>query len=128
MKLKNIAKPILLALSLSIFAGCANDTATKEGSVDTKEENSSEGVLEGVKEGYGEDVLAKVSIKDGVIENVDYEAEGETDTIGQAAIDDLSKEIVDRQSTQIDTIAGATVSSEAFLAAVNEALKSGGIN
>lgn len=127
MKLKNIAKPILLALSLTIFAGCANDTATKEGSVDT-DTSSSEGVFEGVKEGYGGDVLAKVSIKDGVIESVDYEADGETDTIGQAAIDDLSKEIVDRQSTQIDTVAGATVSSEAFLAAVNEALKAGGIN
>ncbi|NVF11582.1 flavocytochrome c [Anaerococcus sp. AGMB00486] len=128
MKIKNIGKSLLLALSLSLLASsCSNDTAVKEkeGSATT---STSEGVFEASEKGYGGDVTAKVKITDGVIESVDFNADKETDTIGQKAIESLSKEIVDRQSTQIETVSGATISSTAFLKAVNEALKKGGIN
>lgn len=128
MKIKNIGKSLLLALSISLIASsCSNDTAVKEkeGSDTT---SNSEGLFEASEKGYGGDVTAKVKITDGVIEKIDFDAADETDTIGQKAVEELSKEIVDRQSTQIDTVSGATVSSTAFLKAVDEALKKGGIN
>ena len=55
-------------------------------------------------------------------------AEGvESIGIGTAAIDVLTKEILDNQSLACDSVSGATVTSGAFLAAVRDCVKQSGI-
>ncbi len=52
----------------------------------------------------------------------------ETDGIGTVAVDELPAAIVDQQSILVDSISGATVTSDAIKAAVADALKAGGFD
>jgi fumarate reductase flavoprotein subunit len=52
----------------------------------------------------------------------------ETDGIGTMAVDEIPEAILALQGLDVDTVAGATMTSEAIIEAVIEALESGGIN
>ncbi len=52
----------------------------------------------------------------------------ETDGIGTVAVDELPAAIVDQQSILVDSISGATVTSDAIKAAVADAMKAGGFD
>lgn len=59
------------------------------------------------------------------IESVDFESE-ETEAIGGAAMKSLAAQIVENQSIAVDAIAGATMSSDAFLAAIKDCIAQAG--
>lgn len=116
-KLFTLAVSIMMALSL---AACQSGGQTSgfEG-----------GTFEGTAKGFGGDVAAKVTLSaDKTIENVEITAANETETIGGAAVPLMAEEIVTKQSTQIDTVAGATITSTAIIDAVNAALEAAGID
>ena len=74
--------------------------------------------------GFGGDVTVEVKVaEDGKIEEVNIDAANETPELGGAAAEELAKAIVESQGVDVDTISGATVTSEAVIKAAGEALE-----
>lgn len=86
-----------------------------------------DGVHSGSAKGFGGDLIVDVTITDGEITQVDVRPHDETPFIADAAIEELRANIVAMQSTEIDTISGATVTSTALLQAVENALTGTGV-
>ncbi len=81
-----------------------------------------------VAEGKGNNgpVVVETTIENGAITKIRVLKNSETPMIGETAIKLLPTKIVDRQSLDIDKVAGATNSSNAILTAVGEGLKKAG--
>ncbi|QUH20114.1 FMN-binding protein [Alkaliphilus sp. B6464] len=83
-----------------------------------------DGIYEGSAKGFKSDIKVKVIVEGSKITSIDTLEIGETEGIG----DDASKEIIDNvikfQSTEVDAKSGATVSSNATIEAILNALNS----
>ncbi|MBP3399788.1 MAG: flavocytochrome c [Erysipelotrichaceae bacterium] len=118
-KILTLVLSMMMALSL---AACQNTDQPSESGF-------SGGTFEGTAKGFGGDVVANVKLSaDKVIEAIEITADGETETIGGAAVGVLTDKMLEVQSTQVDTVAGATITSNAVIAAVNAALEAAGID
>jgi flavocytochrome c len=73
-------------------------------------------------------MTVKVTVSENSIVSIDYSDNLETVGVGSVALDQLSKEILQRQSVGVDTITGASFSSRALLAGVKDCLKQAGGN
>ncbi|MCI8516012.1 MAG: FAD-dependent oxidoreductase [Hungatella sp.] len=71
------------------------------------------GTYSASEQGFGGPVTVTLTVSDSEITDVAIEGEGETPTIGGAALDTLKQAILDAQSGEIDAVAGATITSEA---------------
>lgn len=78
--------------------------------------------------GMGGDVPVTVSYEDGRITAVTVGENNETPGIGDQAINAIPRRIVEEQSLTADTVAGATVTSNAILTAAEAALTAGGVD
>lgn len=76
----------------------------------------------------GGDVPVTVSYEDGRITAVTVGENNETPGIGDQAINTIPGRIVEEQSLTVDTVAGATVTSNAILTAAEAALTAGGVD
>ncbi|MEG1426043.1 MAG: FMN-binding protein, partial [Raoultibacter sp.] len=72
--------------------------------------------------GIGGDIVVRVTVNGGKIDNIEVLDHSETPDRGGKALELLQQEALDAQSAQIDVVSGATVTSDAFKAAVEEAL------
>jgi fumarate reductase flavoprotein subunit len=72
--------------------------------------------------GMFSDITATVTISDGKIAKITQENELETPYVGVYAIDDIIAEVIETQSVNVDTVAGATSSSNAIRAAISDSL------
>ena len=70
----------------------------------------------------GNELVVKVKMNGDKIESVDVVQQQETTGVGTRAVDALPAKIVEAQSTDVDAVAGATVSSTAIKDAVENAL------
>ncbi len=80
-----------------------------------------------VVEGYGGDVVLDVIIDGEEITAINIVEHSETEGLGDEALEEVSASIVEEQSLDVDTVSGATVSSEAIIAGVEQALEDAGI-
>lgn len=78
--------------------------------------------LTGKAQGYGGEVSVTVEVNGDDIVSVEAVGEKETQGIGSNAIDQLPDRIEDADSTNVDVVSGATVTSNAIKKAVDEAL------
>ncbi|WP_394238373.1 FMN-binding protein [Niallia oryzisoli] len=81
-----------------------------------------DGEYEGNAEGMHGDMAVKVSIEGGEISKVDIVKHNESPGVSDGAIEQIPKSIVEKQSTEVDTVTGATSSSKTIITAVNDAL------
>lgn len=72
------------------------------------------------------DVVVEVTFSEDFIESVEVKEHSETDGIGSLAVDSLPSEIVETQSLGIDAVAGATMTSNAIFAAVEDCVAQAG--
>ena len=103
---------ILLVLALMLGCVCA---ASAEA-----------GTYTGTADGRNGPLTVEVVLADGKIENVTVTDHQETEGIGTIAVDGIPAAIVENQSISVDAVTGATITSEAILAAVTDALKTAG--
>lgn len=95
-----------------MVAGCGNSGPSfKDG---TYEGNSDAGMHAGLK--------VSVLVEGGSITKIDIVEHGETEGIGTVAFEPLTKAIVEAQSTEVDSVSGASKTSAAIKEAVNAAL------
>lgn len=108
---------------LTFTPGAVTDLTQSEGfdvnSVQLKE-NEYLGVGSG---GMGGDIVVKVTMDGDSIANVEVLHHEETEGIGTPAIESLPQAIIDAQSTEVDIVSGATMTSKALIAAVQNALE-----
>ena len=76
----------------------------------------------GVGNGMGGDVTVLVTLDGDTVTAVEVLSHTETPVLSDQAISDIPGAIVAANSTQVDAIAGATVTSKAIMQAVNDAL------
>lgn len=84
------------------------------------------GVYEGSANGMGGAVKVAVTVEDGKISGVEVLEHKETAGISDPAIEQIPQAIVEAQSTDVEAVTGATVTSEAIKEAVAAALSGEG--
>ena len=80
-------------------------------------------------EANGQDgtVSVVITVEDGKLTKVEVVPHQETEGVGTQAVEELPAKIVEAQSTDVDVVAGATVTSEAIKKAVDAAMKEAGL-
>jgi len=123
----------IITLSLTVV-GC-NSSGGNESSAGQSQETSQQsestgnsasykdGIYEGSGKGHGGEVRVSVKIEQGKIAEINVLAHNETEGVGSIAIERLPNEIIEAQSTEVETISGATMTSGAIINAVNSALE-----
>ncbi|SMP53724.1 FAD-dependent oxidoreductase [Anoxynatronum buryatiense] len=106
---------LLIVCLMAGLLGCSSENA---GSAEPE-------TYVGTAKGYGGDVTVTVTMEENVIKEVTAEGPDETEGIGTKALEELPAAIVAANSTEVDVIAGATVTSNAILTAVRSALNGG---
>ncbi|MCI5774199.1 MAG: FAD-dependent oxidoreductase [Erysipelotrichaceae bacterium] len=111
----------LLALCLSallLLSGCSsNQTSTTEAKT-----------YSATAKGYHGDITLEVTIDGEKISNIEVVEENETEGIGKAALPQLVEKALATNSINFDAVSGATVTSEAFFTAMNDALTQAGLD
>lgn len=79
-------------------------------------------VLNGIADGYGGEVTAEVTMEGDKITKIIVTGDKETPEIGGPALEEIPVSIVEANSTDVDVLSGATVTSEAIMYAVNNAI------
>ena len=111
----------MLALSLAACAGSGTPAAGSAGFTPGTYEAQADGFA-----GSEKPVQVKVTFSEDEITAIEYVAEGETPTVGGAALPQLVEKTIAAQSTKIDGVTGATKTSTAFFTAVNDTIKQAG--
>ena len=87
-----------------------------------EEEGYKDGVYEGTGLGFGDDITVSVTIQDGQMTDITVvSADGEDKPYYRQAIAVLD-EMLTTQSTEVDAVAGATLTAEGLIEAVADAL------
>lgn len=76
----------------------------------------------GTGEGYNGDIVVEVTRDGDTITAIEVVDHADTPRISRRAFSNVTESIIDTQSTDVDTVAGATYSSEGLIEAVNDAL------
>ena len=81
-----------------------------------------DGTYRGVGEGYGGEIELEVTVEGGEIVEIVVTEHSDTPGIADGALDELIDAVLESQSTEVDTVSGATSTSEGFLEAVRAAI------
>ena len=84
--------------------------------------------FEGVGQGMGGDVKLAVTVEDGRITAIDVVSHNESAGISDPAFARIPQAIIDNQSLAVDAVAGATLTSNGILAAVEAAAAAAGLD
>ncbi|ABR35192.1 FMN-binding protein [Clostridium beijerinckii] len=103
-----------------------NDALSQAEIKDVKQKKYNDGTYTGVGQGKSPELKVAVTIKDDKITNVEIVSNNETK--GKEALNTVPKEIIDTQSTSVDVVSGATMTSKGIMEAVNNALSQAEIN
>lgn len=109
--------PLLLAAAITLSACSAGGSSSAgAGGLYTA------GTYTGEAQGFGGKVTVTLTTDEAKILEASVAGPDETPTIGGAILEDLAAQLVDKQSAQVDAVAGATVTSQAIQKAAQAAL------
>ncbi|MBQ6565351.1 MAG: FAD-dependent oxidoreductase [Clostridia bacterium] len=83
-------------------------------------------VYSGTAQGFGGDVNVSLTIENGTLTNVAVEGVSETEGVGSRAVDAMPGMMIEANSVVVDGVSGATITSNAILAAAKQALDASG--
>ena len=120
MKKKNVLASLLLAgaMFLTACGGSASSTSAAGGV---------SGSFTGTAKGMG-DVSVTLTLTDNVITDCTAKGDEETPGIGSVVIEQFPGEVVEGNTINLDSISGATITSNAFVEAAKAALAEAGLN
>ncbi|MBQ3009135.1 MAG: flavocytochrome c, partial [Oscillospiraceae bacterium] len=84
------------------------------------EANFKDGTYTGTGTGIGGDVVVEAVVEDGEIVSITLKEHSETEGIFEGAVDGVIPEIIKGQTTEVDVVSGATVTSNAIIEAVED--------
>ncbi|MBC8587896.1 FMN-binding protein [Paratissierella segnis] len=111
MKKKMITLTIVMVMVASTLVACGGGAKYNDGTY--------EGEATGMQP-----LKVSVEVKDGKIADVKVTEHDETPEISDPAIEQIPAAIVEKNSTDVDAVSGATITSTAIKDAVNNALES----
>ena len=82
-----------------------------------------DGEYESIVDGQEGKMIVKTTITDGKIANVEIVEQKETESIAKPALESIPTSIVEKNSVDLDTISGATLTSNRIMDAVADSLK-----
>lgn len=131
-KESNMKKNIFLVAGLAlVLAACGNsaDKPAEEAATDAPAETAetaevTETTGTGTAAGYGGDIKLTVTMEGDTIKDIVVDEHGETEGIGADALPELVEAAKAANSADIDNVSEATVTSEAFKAALQDAIDS----
>jgi uncharacterized protein with FMN-binding domain len=94
-----------------------SDRITLDGSVEY-----ADGTYTGVGTGFNGDITVNVTISDNEITDIEIVSHSESKGYYEEPVEEIPANIVDSQSTDVDTVSGATRTSEGIISAVEDAL------
>lgn len=119
MDLKKVTKASSVSLLTLSMAAALVGCSSNSGSSNT---------YTGTAEGKNGDVTVEVVYADGKIESVTVTEQQETEGIADPALEQIPAAIVEAQTPNVDTVSGATITSEAIINATKAALESAGVD
>lgn len=130
MKKRNLRKVMAVGLMVMLvlsLVGCAGGSNTKKAaSTDDGKINFKVGTYKASVDGKNGPIEVEVTFSEHKIEDVKVVNFNETAGVSDASIKKIPEEIVKNQSLKVDAVAGATVTSDALLAAVMDCVKQAG--
>jgi len=118
--MKNVWKAATAALLTVSLCACGSSTSSS----DSSSSGSSATVYTGEAEGKNGTVKVSVTMDGDTITAVEVTEHSETEGICEPAIEQIPAAIVKAQSTDVDSVSGATVTSEAIKEAAQAAIDS----
>lgn len=112
--MKKIFFSLLVLLSFVISCGKENPIVS--------------GVYEGVGNGRNGEIKVQVHLQDSVITGIDIVETSETEIYAEAVYTDMRYTMITENNINIDVMSGASLSSQGFLEAVEQALTSAGVD
>lgn len=122
---------ICCSLILGSLTGCAKDNLKEIGQEQSGNiEGDYSGVYQGKAKGYHGDINVEVTLdKEGKITSIEVdENHEETKDIAAVPIEKIPESIISSQSLDVDSVSGATLTSNGIIAAVANALASSGLD
>lgn len=107
---KRILSIFTISLVISLF-GCA------------KQEETASATYASSTTGVGGDISIEVTFKGDSIDNIEILKDNETAGVGEIALELMKEKVLSNQSVLVDTVSGATITSNAFLSAVKDTIK-----
>lgn len=107
---KHISMVLVLVLLATTLVGCGGGAKYEDGTY--------EGEATGM-----ETIKVSVEVKDGEIASVEVTEQNESPGYSEPALEKIPGAIVEKNSTDVDAVSGATVTSEGIKDAVNNALE-----
>lgn len=123
-KNKLLALILCMVLGIGLFTSCSSqqiDAPSQEGIYNV-------GTYTGTGKGINGDVLLDVTFSADAITDIAVKEHNETKGISDPAFEKIPTAIIENQSLQIDTVSGCTISSNAILEAVADAVTQAGGN
>lgn len=68
------------------------------------------------------EITATVTIEDGELTAVEFTGDGETEGVSDPAFEEMAEKFVEAQSSDVETVSGASVTSKGMIEAVEDAL------
>lgn len=101
---------IIVVLAATLAAGCRRSPWN-------------DGEFRGEGQGYKSTIAVNVTVAKGKITAVVVTEQAETPAVAEPAIAEIPNRIIQKQSTQVEVVSGATKTSQGIIAAVNSALE-----
>lgn len=116
---------MLMAASMIFAAGCSsNATPTSSASATS----STSGSFTGSSVGMQGTVTVSMTVEDGKITNVELTEIHETPAVASVAMERIPAQMVEYQTTTVDTVTGATLCSNAIMRAAKAAAEEAGLD
>ncbi|MBP7278483.1 MAG: flavocytochrome c, partial [Sedimentibacter sp.] len=133
MKITKLISLLLALLMITSLAACtqpAAETPPEEPPAEEAPPAVEEGIKSGTYEvegvGFGGKMSVKVTIKDDKIDDIEIGKNYETNGAGRVALEYVSQRIIEGQTTNVEAVSGATISSSSLMALVRKALEEAG--
>ncbi len=117
--MKKIISLLLVAMVTLSLVACGSKETADAGA----EAKYTAGTISETVAAHNGDITVDVTFSDTAITEIVVSASEETEGLGDTAMETVIKSIIENQSTEVDTVSGATVSSEALITAVNAAIE-----
>ena len=98
------------------------ETDSDETAVNISAADLEDGKYQAAAQGHVDQIELEVTVESGKISDIEILSQNETEGLGDQAVEDITAAIVEEQSLEVDSISGATNSSEAVKNAVRKAL------
>lgn len=122
--MKKLGKSLLSLMMVISLAACSSATTTETSSASGSKFTA--GTYTGTGTGNNGEITVEVTFTDDAIESVTVTDQTETEGIADPALEQIPAAIVDQQSLAVDTVAGATNTSNGIIEAVTDCVEQAG--